>query len=92
MRGAFALAFCGAGRVNRLTHRPEEDGGGAGEGDPRHPREEPARASRVPLAGAEGFPRYRLLTFAPSAEHEGLAPPTAGSRPLALRPSGHPSG
>lgn len=58
---------------------PGEDGGGAGGGDPHRPREEPVRASRVPLAGAEGFPRYRPLTFAPSAEHEGLAPPAAGS-------------
>lgn len=58
---------------------PGEDGGGAGGGDPHRPREEPARASRVPLAGAEGFPSYRRLTFAPSAEHEGLAPPAAGS-------------
>lgn len=67
-------------------------GAGPEEGIPLHQREEPARASRVPLAGAEGFPRYRPLTFAPSAEHEGLAPPAAGSGALELRPSGRSSG
>lgn len=73
---------CAAARVGLTASAPGlgEDGGGAGGGDPRRPREEPARASRVPLAGAEGFPRYRPLTFAPSAEHEGLAPPAAGFR------------
>lgn len=75
-------ASLGEGRVKRA--RP----GGAGGGDPRRPRAGPARASRVPPAGAEGFPRHRPLTCAPSAEHEGLAPPAASSR---CRRSGSPA-
>lgn len=91
LRGALSQVLRGTDRVNCLrTQAAREDGGGAGEGDPRRPRGEPARASRVPLAGAEGFPCYRLLTFAPSAEHEGLAPPAAGSPASTLRSSGRP--
>lgn len=66
-------------------------GGGAGGGDPRSLPAEPAGLPGSPLAGAEGFPRYRQLTFAPSPEHEGMAPPAAGSWALALRPSGSPN-
>ena len=55
LRGALALARCGAARVNRLGAWAWEDGGGAGGGDPLRPPGELDWASRVPLAGVEGF-------------------------------------
>ncbi|XP_076768812.1 uncharacterized protein LOC117719972 isoform X2 [Arvicanthis niloticus] len=81
----------GADRVNLATPGQGEEGRGRRRGSPAS-GEEPARASRVPLAGAEGFPRERPLTFARSPEHEGLAPLAARSGALMLRRSSSLSG
>ena len=88
LRGALALVRCGAARVNRLGAWAGEDGGGAGGGDPLRPREELDWASRVPLAGVEGFPSYRRSHLRLLRNMRGWRPrpPGPGLRAQALWP------
>ena len=73
-------------RLKEVLQRP--GGGGAGGGDPLRPREELDWASRVPLAGVEGFPSYRRSHLRLLRNMRGWRPrpPGPGLRAQALWP------